>query len=224
MHSLNHCLTLLLVVVFFMGAYVMMNDGIYWRNHQEGLTATAKCPDVLVQRGNKYVLLVTDGSSQEVVIQEFDSMDAYEAYLDQERNKGKWCPTLFARKENDAQGKDVYQVYPSPYELEGGLPRVHSTAFTDPYGTHLPSAPPGITLTPDTGYAGFDPRGQYVGVFTDLDAKHVSTQQTATSENPMDPNWGGVRVTQEAVEDGKYADNEVTKVTYPKPIGGLLMG
>jgi hypothetical protein len=215
----RHGLILVLLVAFLLGAYVMMTDGIYWRRYaSEETFETPRCPDVLVQRGNKYVLMVTEGSNNEVEIQEFDTLAAYEAYVDQQRNAGKWCPTLFARKENNAQGQDVYQVYPSAFEVEGGLPRVST-----PYGTHLPAAPPSVALTPDGGYAGFDPYGQYVGVFTDLDARHEATQREAVSENPMDPNWGGVGVTAQAVADGKYAENEVNKVTYPKPVGTLLV-
>lgn len=64
-------------------------------------------------------------------------------------------------------------------------------------------------------YAGFDPYNQYNGTYTDLDQIHDSTvNQNPTlglSDNPMDPNWGGVMFTRRQVNSGKYDDNIVTK-------------
>jgi len=64
-------------------------------------------------------------------------------------------------------------------------------------------------------YAGFDPYNQYNGVYTDLDQIRDSTiNQNPTlglSDNPMDPNWGGVMFTRRQVNSGKYDDNVVTK-------------
>jgi hypothetical protein len=68
------------------------------------------------------------------------------------------------------------------------------------------------------GYAGFDPKNQYTGTFTNLDAVHNSTlyanPKYGLSDNPMDPNWGGVLFTRAQVNSGKYDDNIVTKPVY----------
>jgi hypothetical protein len=68
-------------------------------------------------------------------------------------------------------------------------------------------------------YAGFDPIGLYVGVNTDLDVIHRSTeeQQGGLSDNAMDSNWGGVSFTRAQVQSGKYDDNMVQSVTYSSP-------
>jgi hypothetical protein len=58
-------------------------------------------------------------------------------------------------------------------------------------------------------YAGFDPTSQYVGVYTNIDEIHASTSYSELSENPMDSNWGGVYYTKDAVDSGKYKDDEV---------------
>jgi len=58
-------------------------------------------------------------------------------------------------------------------------------------------------------YAGFDPTSQYVGVYTNIDEIHASTSYSELSENPMDSNWGGVYYTKDAVDSGKYKENEV---------------
>jgi len=60
-------------------------------------------------------------------------------------------------------------------------------------------------------YASFDPQGQYIGIFTNLDEIHHSTKQSQLSDNPMDPNWGGVEYTQKMIDTGKYQENNVTK-------------
>lgn len=68
-------------------------------------------------------------------------------------------------------------------------------------------------------YHGFDPSSQYVGRYTVLDQIHDSTKyqnKDGKSDNPMDPNWGGVVFTEETIKSGKYEDNNVqppTKVT-----------
>jgi hypothetical protein len=60
-------------------------------------------------------------------------------------------------------------------------------------------------------YTSFDPHGQYVGILTDLDLIHHSTNKTQFSDNPMDHNWGGVELTQKMIDIGKYEENAVTK-------------
>ena len=64
-------------------------------------------------------------------------------------------------------------------------------------------------------YAGFDPHNQRLGSYTTLDQIHDSTvYQNPTlglSDNPMDPNWGGIMFTRRQVNSGKYDDNVVTK-------------
>jgi len=59
-------------------------------------------------------------------------------------------------------------------------------------------------------YAGFDPYGQHIGQYTDLDKIHDSTMLgNKISDNPMDVNWGGVLYTHDAVVSGKYKENEI---------------
>jgi hypothetical protein len=60
-------------------------------------------------------------------------------------------------------------------------------------------------------FPGFDPYGQHVGRYTSLDAIHDSTGNSGVSDNPMDPNWGGVEHTQDMVASGKYIGREVSK-------------
>ena len=65
-------------------------------------------------------------------------------------------------------------------------------------------------------YHGFDPSSQYVGRYTILDKIHDSTKyqnKDGKSDNPMDPNWGGVVFTEEKVKAGKFEENNVMPPT-----------
>jgi len=70
-------------------------------------------------------------------------------------------------------------------------------------------------------YAGFDPSDLYVGVYTNIDQIHNSTSTQKISDNPMDDNWGGVLYTQNAINTGKYEENNVFKPNYYTPKNGM---
>jgi hypothetical protein len=66
-------------------------------------------------------------------------------------------------------------------------------------------------------FPGFDPYGMSVGRRTKLDEIHDSTAKSGISDNPMDPNWGGVEYTQSQVKSGKYEEREVSKQAQSNP-------
>jgi len=177
----------------------------------------------------------------------FKNLDDYIRYLEIQRKTGKICPVLYLQKENDAQGNDIYRARPSPFNQAGGLPALpnfdkdHGQSInTRPPRNSVYELPPELPITSNlfqrhndrvteakdasreygynqNNYPGFDPHGQYIGRITDVDEVGLSTQKGLLSENPMDPNWGGVLYTQSAVESGKYDDNNVTRSSYPTP-------
>ena len=174
------------------------------------------CPDLLIKTGAELHLFNTKKPNKEgenpVV---FKNLDEYIEYLEIQRKKGTICPVLFLQKENDAQGKDVYRARPSPFNTGAGLPLTAGLSE-------------GVNQTPIQAkdasragkynqniHAGFDPYGLYVGRITNIDQIGESTAKSKLSDNPMDPNWGGVIHTYNAVESGKYDENIVTRVTYP---------
>jgi hypothetical protein len=110
-----------------------------------------------------------------------------------------------------------------PFYVEGGLPAVP----TEPVNNEVIQV---MDASRENGqfnkgdYPGFDAYGLYVGKVTNLDEIHVSTQNLDSnfhqtnkcSYNPADSNWCGVISTQQAVDSGMFANNEVNKAMYPK--------
>jgi hypothetical protein len=167
--------------------------------------SSIKCPKVLIKKGEQLILY--DDANNE--IQNFASLDEYIDYLKNERARGISCPVLFLQKENDTQGRDVYRVRPGVFDQQGGMAPVDIAPIID--------ANRKSKIYNVNNYPGFDPLGLQIGVYTQLDAVHDSTEKAKTSDNPMDTNWGGVEFTQDAIESGKYEDNEVGRPTYFNP-------
>lgn len=168
----------------------------------------AECPDLLVQKGNILLLYNTKQPTVEGTNPiPFFNLDEYINYLEIQRKKGLNCPVLFLQQENNAQGEDVYRMRPSPFELQGGLPSA-STINNDVVNiVDAARANPPYNMN---NYPGFDAQNQYIGVYTNLDKIHDSTQMNNISDNPMDPNWAGTTYTQQMIDSGKYEENNIT--------------
>ena len=185
------------------------------------------CPDVLIRKGGSLLLYNSKDPKAEVL--PFYNIDEYINYLEIQRRAGKHCPVLFLQYESTAQGTDVYRMRPSPFDLQGGVPpNIDPTLFQpnfDPSQIRSIDGRPVEVLDAnrDNGYnqnmfAGFDPYGLHIGQRTNLDVVHESTSVgKAESENPMDNNWGGVQVTENAVRGGAYVDRYVSKPLYFTP-------
>ena len=215
---------LFLIFTFILGLYVTM----YWNVHISVSTNEPmenkddnSCPDLLIQKGNALLLYNTKKPEDKNNPISFFNLDEYINYLEIQKGKGNSCPVLYLQKENNAQGNDVYRVRPSPFDKQGGLP-VESSETTVKTGAALNLIPRADATRANPPYnkglySGFDPIGQYIGKYTDLDAIHDSTNATKISDNPMDSKWAGVKYTQEMVDSGKYVDREITKPTFFNP-------
>lgn len=216
MNNKSKIITILLIIIFFIGLYVT----VYFDNpyeKKEGLTTniSSKCPNMLVKKDNMILLYNSGepvGKNNPIP---FFNLDEYINYLEVQKEKGNNCPVLFLQHENDAQGKDVYRIRPSPFELEGGLPT--GTALSQADIDKMDAAIKVIDSTRDNlpyntnQYPGFDAHGQHIGEYTELDALHDSTSSRKISDNPMDENWAGTTYTQQMVDSGKYEGNELRK-------------
>lgn len=182
-------------------------------NGQGESVSDSDCPDLLVQKGDRLLLYNSKKPESDTNPIPFLNLDEYIYYLAQQRKNGNDCPILYLQQENNAQGQDVYRIRPSPFEPQGGLPSItnlnQQKTATGPVMIKDASREHGPYNK--NNYSGFDPTSQYVGIYTNIDVIHDTTKATAISDNPMDPNWGGVDVTNEAVESGKYNDNNVIK-------------
>lgn len=116
----------------------------------------------------------------------------------------------------------VYQMPLQTQYYNGSLgPYVGTTVANQPLIVDVSNVEPIVDSSRGDGpynqgqYPGFDPRGQDVGKYTELDRIHDSTKKEGPlSDNPMDPNWGGVLYTRQQVMSGKYNDNQVLKPIY----------
>lgn len=200
-----------LLIVFLAGLY-------YYCTKVENMETMSKdCPDLLIRKGNTLLLYNTKSKEDPLP---FYNLDEYINYLEIQRRAGKKCPVLFLQYESTAQGKDIYRMRPSPFDLQGGTPpNIDPTVFGGL--SSIDGNPIQVLDATRDGeynqgmYAGFDPYGLHVGQRTELDVVHESTEKTG--ENPMDFNWGGVQVTENAVRSGKYADRYVSKPQYFTP-------
>lgn len=231
--------TVILVFAFFAflaGLYFYLTFGVNQCKNKESFLAGRKnkgnleesCPDLLVKHGKTLLLFNSNlpAKAGENPLP-LASMDEYINYLEIQKKQGKSCPVLFLQYENDAQGNDIYRIRPSPFDMQGGLPAtVDPTTFAGNFNQANVGANTGVNVGKiaevldanrangpyNQGmFAGFDPQGLHVGEYTTLDAIHDSTGAVATSDNPMDTNWGGPRFTEAAIESGKYEDRYVAR-------------
>ncbi len=212
MTQITHIILFFTLFVFLAGIYFCMKtSGI------EGMTNNTttgslekRCPNLLIQKGPKFYLYNSNLAQVPGVNPiEFNSLEEYNEFLEWQRAAGIRCPVLYVQNTYDAQGQRVYKLRPSVNEPQGGLPPSSSTTL-----------PHGVQLLTDAGrndppyninsYPSYDQTNQDIGTNTPLDAIE-STQVTTNglSPNPMDPNWGGADFTQNLVDQGYYAGNEV---------------
>tara|TARA_B100000941_G_scaffold287525_1_gene262843 strand:+ start:823 stop:1398 length:576 start_codon:yes stop_codon:yes gene_type:complete len=172
---------------------------------------------MLLQRGN--TLLMYNSNEPEnpnVNPMVFYSLDEYIQFYNEQKQQGNDCPVLYLQQEYDAQNKAVYRVRPSPFELDGGVSKEQQNQMfisLEDYADASRDQPPYNA----NNFPGFDPHGQYIGVYTELDAIHYSTETDPISDNSMDPNWGGVTHTKKSVDAGKYEGNVVTRPVLSTP-------
>ena len=198
-NNLRYIFQLFLIIVFLAGLYIYANydKTIFIGENMTDNSST--CPKLLVKSGNVILLYNTD-TDQPII---FKNLDEYIMYLETQKKLGNNCPVLFLQEENNTQGQNVYRIRPSPFDTQGGTQYTNNTV---PVVVKDASRDSRIY---NTGmYPGFDPTSQYNGVYTNLDVIHDSTN-VGISDNPADINWGGVMVTENAVQTGKYDMNNV---------------
>lgn len=217
----------MLFVLFLMLSFI---SGIYFCNYHSSYSTESfennnkgneksksdNCPDLLIKSGN--AILLYDSKLPEtpgINPLPFYNLDEYINYLEIQKKNGVHCPVLFLQEEVNTQGNSVYRIRPDIFQPQGGLSSAPQT-----YNTTTPTIARNPIQVIDAnqdnlpynsgGYNEFDPYGQHIGEYTTIDSIHDSTHKgKSLSENPMDDNWGGVIYTKNAVDSGKYVENEV---------------
>lgn len=200
---------LIAIVIFLLGLYYVST---YTSEMVlEGFTSDTvkeKCPDVLIQKGNKLHLYNSNRANipgvNPIV---FNNLEEYVEFLKWQRSQGIRCQILYLQHSYDAQGKSIYKARPNPFDQQGGLP---PEAIPEPESQKSKLIDASRTDPPyNTGsYPGYDHDNQYIGLDTPLDKMFHDTKDSS-SPNPMDANWGGQDYTQKLIDEGKYAGNEV---------------
>ena len=212
-------LTFLFILVFLIGLYFYAKNAD--PKYSEGLTNNSntpskRCPDLLIQKGSRFYLYNSKVAQVPGVNPvEFDNLEDYTEFLNWQKSQNITCPVLYLQESYDAQGNQVYKSRPSVSELQGGLPPASTGA--SPGTTNLKY--PNPTLLVDAtqndppyninSYPATDQTSYYVGTTTPLDMMNVKQQSSKVSPNAMDSNWGGSSYTQQLVDKGYYAINNV---------------
>ena len=215
----NHISNTLLftVVIFILGLYFAMN----YSSSEEGFVSSSqpqRCPNILIQNGTEIFLYNSQVAKVPGVNPiKFNNLEDYVEFMKWQRSQGIVCPVLYLQQTNDAQGKNIYKIRPSPVDLQGGLPPMVDT--TTGAGAGANRLPP-VTKLMDSNrndppyntnsYPGVDASGFNMGDVTPLDMLNFIQQDSGTSPNPMDPNWGGPKFTQHLVDSGYYEGDEVS--------------
>jgi hypothetical protein len=233
MKNIRLLFLLFLIITFLAGLNWIFNSSAKENYDDSNENKDSNCPDLLIHKGDVLLLYNSKKPTDENNPIPFANLDEYIYYLEAQRKIGNSCPVLYLKEETNAQGEDVYRIRPSPFDLQGGLPSISNThknyspqspTITDINNSTLSRQIPVNTTAINVvdasrenkpynagNYASFDPTSQYIGVFTNLDDIHNSTKQDKISDNPMDPNWGGVEYTQKMIDTGKYEENNANK-------------
>ena len=204
---------LLIIVIFFLGLYFCLNYSS--EDVKEGFKKkdSPRCANVLYQDGEKINLLNTGlaripGVNPLV----FNNLDEYVEFTKWQRSQGILCPALYLQKSYDTQGEPVYQTQGDPMNPGmGAPPYLNPGKLDDREDQKLLDAGHDDKEYNINSYPGFDAHDQYVGVYTPLDKMYSSgTKGFPHSANAMDTNWGGPNFSQDVVESGYFADNEVS--------------
>ena len=224
-------LSFLFILVFLIGLYfyAKCSDPEYVEgltNNNNNANSGIRCPNLLIQKGSKFYLYNSKVAKVPGVNPvEFDNLEDYTEFLDWQRSQGIRCPVLYLQETYDAQGNPVYKARPSVSEPQAGLPPSIASSTGDvinetSLGYPNALAYPNPTLLVDAtrndppynknSYPAYDESSYYIGTTTPLDAMDMAQEKSGVSANPMDPNWGGSKYTQQLVDKGYYKGNEVS--------------
>lgn len=195
--------TIIMVIILAVLGILFLSRGYYPFEKREG-GGDSKCPNLLIQKGNKIELFNSNKPKVEGVNPLlFNNLAEYSEFVELQRRNGQRCPVLFLQQTYTTQGEAAYTVRPSPTNLQPGLPpdivnktQQHPTGGREQLLTDSGQDDPPYNAN---SFPAFDAHNQDIGRNTPLD-KMFRDDKNALSPNPMDTNWGGHDYTQQLVD------------------------
>lgn len=219
MNNIKHFFLIFLVFVFILGCifYLQLMDNLKENFNLQNNTSTDisnpdeipdNCPNQLIDNGEELLLYNTKMPLSNKNPLRFATMEHYTSFVNaqKEDEPNYKCPVLYLRKIFDLQGNLEYRIQTGPNDIHQGIPfgSLLELGETKKFNEQLPK----ITFNPNDNFAPFDYSSQNIGVWTDVDQLHYSTEKTTEiSNNADDPNWGGV----------EFSKNEAKKIIHINP-------
>ena len=208
----------IIILLFLLGIYFIINYNTYESfDVNNKASSSSRCPNILLQKGSAYYLYNSKIAKVPGVNPvRFNSLEDYTEFIDWQRGQGIRCPIMYVQESYDAQGNAIYNVRPSPTELNGGLQPLYlpsdESVLKQALSTKLFDAGHDLHPFNKNQFPSFDPQNQYIGLVTPLDKMFNDNTREGSlmSPNPMDTNWGGKRYTQALVDAGYYSGDEVS--------------
>tara|TARA_Y100000996_G_scaffold414188_1_gene404368 strand:- start:108 stop:899 length:792 start_codon:yes stop_codon:yes gene_type:complete len=177
-----------------------LTEGFNDRN-RKAINDEFDCPNLLVRRGNKLMLL-NNRKARIPGINPifFDNLEDYVEFVNWQRSQNIKCPVLYFNEMQDAQGNTRYRMLNDPMDPQAGLPSYNHVMATEVplYDSNMDHPPYN-----QNNYHGFDSTNQNLGRYTPLD-KIFHSNSGIPSANAMDDNWVGVEASRRMVKSGKF--------------------
>ena len=172
-------------------------------NNRAPQNKESDCPNLLVKKGNKLMLL-NNRKARIPGINPifFDNLEDYVEFNKWQRSQDIKCPVLYFNEMQDAQGNTKFRMLNDPLDPQAGLPSY------GPMATEVPLYDSNMDHPPynQNNYHGFDPTNQNTGRYTSLDKVFYSNKKR-NSADAMKMNWAGAESSRRMVRSGKYDKN-----------------
>jgi len=172
----------------------------------ESHNEVSDCPNLLVKKGNKLMLLNNRKARIPGVNPIFfDNLEDYVEFVEWQRSQDIKCPVLYFNEMQDTQGNTRFRMLNDPSDPQAGLPS-HGGRMAEEvplYDANMDHSP----YNQNTLH-GFDPNNQNAGRYTSLDKAFYKT--TDANDNPMNMKWAGAEASRRMVKSGKYNKDRPT--------------
>jgi hypothetical protein len=187
-----------LIVLGFMAGLIFCatytNKGLLEGFDGPRKTDASDCPNLLVKKGNKLMLL-NNRKARIPGINPifFDNLEDYTEFVKWQRSQNINCPVLYFNEMQDTQGNTNYRMLNAPSDPQAGLPSYGQATEVPDSMDHKPFN--------QTKYHGYDPNNQNSGIYNSMDKAFNTPGKTA---NAMEVNWAGAESSRRMVKSGKY--------------------